>query len=148
MTDRIFWTREHDDALMTLLGLEENLTFAMIAKRMSEQFGLDFKRNGCIGRAHRLRMPPRPPRDPVTHKPMDRMITVRSSIDAPILPIEARRKSNGRDITIYQLGNGDCRWPEGERLSTSYCGQQALDGRPYCAEHCARAYNSPTKRWE
>jgi hypothetical protein len=137
---KIEWLSEHDDALMTLLGREENLTFSEIHKRMVEQFALPFTRNGCIGRAHRLRLPPRP-------TPRKKAIAMPVRVDAPILPKEARRPPNGRDLTIYQLGYDDCRYPAGERPPYSYCGEMTADGRSYCPKHCAIVYHAPNKRW-
>ena len=150
MNNKIIWTTEHDDALMTLLGLEENLTFTVIAQRMAEQFALPFTRNSCIGRAHRLKMPPRPEKpikDPKKRKPREKVVAMPVRIDAPIPPKEAYRPRNGRDLTIYQLGYGDCRWPEGNQPPLSYCGETAEDGRPYCFAHCEIAYHTPYKRW-
>jgi len=45
-------------------------------------------------------------------------------------------------LTIYQLRDGSCRWPLGktyDRPPFMYCGCPALLGRPYCAEHTAKA---------
>ena len=71
-------------------------------------------------------------------------------IDAPIVPYEAVRLAEDNALTIYQLGYGDCRWPLGEAMARPpflYCGHAAIEGRPYCAAHCAKAYNAPQVRW-
>ncbi len=44
--------------------------------------------------------------------------------------------------SILDLRNDSCRWPVGDPASADFffCGADALAGRPYCAEHCTRAY--------
>jgi hypothetical protein len=137
---KIEWTSEIQDAFETLLGLEENLTFKEIAKRLTEQFApLQFTKNACVGRAHRARLPLRP-------KSKGKTMPIR--IDAPILPIEAQRPPNGYDLTIYQLHAGDCRYPsEGDRPPYTYCGRPVEEGLSYCPEHCAVVYHAPKQRW-
>jgi hypothetical protein len=46
----------------------------------------------------------------------------------------------GGTKTLMQLARHHCRWPLGERAPFRFCGKQAKQGRPYCAEHQARAY--------
>ena len=126
MSKKIIWTAALDDALETLLGREEKMTFKQICQLMTEQFGLPFTANGCIGRAHRLRMPPRPPRIRTEKRarPYRKVITMPIRIDAPILPKEAQRALNGRDLTLIQLREGDCRWPSaGDKPPYTYCGR-------------------------
>ena len=45
-------------------------------------------------------------------------------------------------IKLDALGAGMCRWPEGEPGTEAFrfCGRPAVAGKPYCGEHCARAY--------
>lgn len=145
MSHKINWTPEIQDVFETYLGMEENLTFKVIAQRLTEQFGQPFTKNACVGRAHRARLPPRPPRPEVPRKSKEKRMPIR--IDAPILPLEAHRMANGRDLTIYQLHAEDCRWPSNEdRPPFTYCGRTAEEGLPYCPDHCAVAYNTPHKR--
>ena len=43
------------------------------------------------------------------------------------------------DIKPWHLvGNHQCRWPVGERSVP--CGCQVKEGKPYCEDHCKRAY--------
>jgi hypothetical protein len=143
---KIKWTAEIQDAFETLLGLEEALTFKEVAKRLTDQFGLPFTRNACIGRAHRTRLPPRPVYSAKPRKPKGKTMTIR--IDAPILPPEAVAPPNGHDLTIYQLHHGDCRYPSNEnRPPYTYCGRPAHEGLSYCPEHCAIVYQAPKQRW-
>ncbi len=45
-------------------------------------------------------------------------------------------------IKLDALGAGMCSWPEGEPGTDAFrfCGRPAVAGKPYCGEHCARAY--------
>ncbi len=40
-----------------------------------------------------------------------------------------------------------CRWPEGDPRTDAFwfCGRPAVAGKPYCGEHCARAYVKSTR---
>lgn len=148
MSKKIEWTAEIDDFFETLLGQEENLTFKQIAQLMTERFDLPFTKNGCVGRAHRARMPPRAPHR-VARKPRKaKVITMPVRVDAPIPPKEALRLTADRALTIYQLQYGDCRYPGNEeRPPYSYCGRATRDGASYCPDHHRVVYQTPSKRW-
>ena len=95
------WTPEALDLLETLAGLEENLTYSEIARRMTAQFGIRFTKNSCIGRGRRLGLPPRRLRNGSPDlQPAAPLHSVQAI--APIEPVEARRKPNGRDLTMLQ----------------------------------------------
>ena len=51
------------------------------------------------------------------------------------IPLRQRR-------SLFELSDDTCRWPVGDpRFSRFFfCGAQLLRNKPYCAEHCARAY--------
>jgi GcrA cell cycle regulator len=46
---------------------------------------------------------------------------------------------------LLELTENTCRWPVGDPRSARFffCGAQAAYNKPYCAEHCARAYLRP-----
>lgn len=121
-------------------------------------------RNGVVGKAHRLGLPAH--KDAARFAPKPRQTTPQKSgpvlaqkclvsrgthfaegdKPAPVLPmmpdganipIEQRR-------TLLQLNNSVCRWPFGDPHSPDFffCGGDAVDGKPYCAGHCRRAYQS------
>ncbi|WP_374309369.1 GcrA family cell cycle regulator [Methylocella sp.] len=48
-------------------------------------------------------------------------------------------------VSFEALRSGACRWPSGgpEAADLMFCGAPALEGRPYCARHCLRAYVAP-----
>ena len=83
---------------------------------------LQVTKNAVVGKVHRLGLAKR---RPSTHgKPKE----------AEIVKLEA-------------LGAGMCRWPEGEPGTDAFrfCGRPAVAGKPYCGEHCARAYVKSTR---
>jgi GcrA cell cycle regulator len=44
--------------------------------------------------------------------------------------------------SLFELSKDHCRWPLGDPGSSRFffCGAQPVRNKPYCAEHCARAY--------
>jgi len=44
--------------------------------------------------------------------------------------------------SLFELSEHSCRWPIGDPRSSCFffCGAQPVLNRPYCAEHCTRAY--------
>ena len=138
------WTTEALELLETLAGLEENLTYSEIARRMTKQLGARFTKNSCIGRGRRMGLPPRSLRNGSTAQAAT--LLHRNTAFAPIEPIEARRKPNGRDLTMLQLRDGVCHWPSDEdKPPYTYCGRRTQLGNSFCAAHSRIAYNAPRK---
>ena len=52
------------------------------------------------------------------------------------------RISRRQRRSLFELNEDHCRWPVGDPSSFRFffCGAQPVPNRPYCAEHCARAY--------
>jgi GcrA cell cycle regulator len=78
---------------------------------------LGVTKNAVIGKVHRLGLPKR--NSPIPKKPE---------------PAKVLRFEN--------LALGQCAWPEGEPGTEEFrlCGEPIVEGKPYCASHCARAY--------
>lgn len=57
------------------------------------------------------------------------------------IPVEQRR-------TLLTLNDKTCHWPVGEPRDPSFffCGGPSIEGQPYCAHHCRRAYNGHLSR--
>ncbi len=74
---------------------------------------LGISKNAVVGKAHRLGLPARP---------------------SPI-----RRRSGTR---AKKISGPACQWPIGDprKPDFRFCGEPALPGKPYCADHCAAAY--------
>lgn len=78
---------------------------------------LGITKNAVVGKVHRLGLPKR-------HSPIPKKTAA-----ADLIRLEA-------------LTAGMCSWPDGEPGAEDFrfCGRPAIEGKPYCAEHCARAY--------
>jgi GcrA cell cycle regulator len=68
---------------------------------------------------------------------------------APIIVIKPKPKPKPPPVStdpcpLLELDDTRCHWPLGELLEPAemFCGAQAVDGRPYCADHCRMAYHS------
>ncbi len=99
--------------------LKELWSQGMSASEIAQLLG-DVTRNAVIGKAHRLGLSGRP---------------------SPI-----RKKSKG--VTILDLTERMCKWPIGDPKHPDFrfCGKPSVPGMPYCAEHCAIAYQTPGKK--
>lgn len=120
MAEGFEWTPERIAALIALW--EEGLTTSVIGER------LGITKNAVVGKVHRLGLP-------------KRVTSSRAAKPA------VEEKPMGEMIKLDKLSNGMCCWPEGEPSTENFrfCGAQAVEGRPYCAEHCKRAYVRITK---
>ncbi|WP_085905387.1 GcrA family cell cycle regulator [Kiloniella majae] len=78
-----------------------------------------------------------------------------AEIKAASLPAKARRKAS-MDAADRKLFSGamekrkgpKCLWPHGDPGDADFhfCGAPAVPSKPYCAEHCARAYITKSSR--
>ena len=101
----------------TLIALwNEGLSTSVIGGRIG------VTKNAVVGKVHRLKLPKRG-----------------SPIKQKIKPAQV--------ISLEALRPGMCCWPEGEPGTDSFnfCGKPVFNDKPYCAEHCARAYVKPNK---
>ncbi len=87
---------------------------------------LDISKNAVVGKAHRLGLSSRP---------------------SPIKRSSQPRKSKPRTVQLEDLGPNMCRWPHGDPGDPDFqfCGKPIVPGKPYCEEHCQRAYVQPGK---
>jgi GcrA cell cycle regulator len=98
---------------------------------------LGVSKNAVVGKAHRLKLPGRPSpikhtEAPRTQPPKRKQAAAKPRVQAP--PPRARVE-DGR-------GGPGCLWPIGDPGDTDFhfCGEQVVPGKPYCADHAARAY--------
>jgi len=78
---------------------------------------LGVTKNAVVGKVHRLGLPKRGS------------------------PIKQKSKPT-QIIDLASLRPGMCSWPEGDPGTEdfNFCGCKAVPGKPYCVEHCKRAY--------
>ncbi len=102
---------------------------------------LGVSKNAVVGKAHRMRLQGRPSpirrdqraparrRVPMPSQPMDRR---------PAAPVPPPRWT----VRRREAGGPACLWPLGDpgEADFHFCGAPAVEGKPYCPEHCARAY--------
>ncbi len=106
------WTPEKITDLKRLW--DEGLSTAVIGSQ------LDITKNSVVGKARRLGLAPRP--SPIRRREVPEELKV---------------------VAIVARGTGGCQWPFGDpgHDNFHFCGQSPIvAGKPYCAEHCARAY--------
>lgn len=115
------WTADRIEILKSLW--DEGLSTSEIGGR------LGITKNSVVGKVHRLGLPKR--QSPI-RTPVRRVVEQEVRTDV---------------VKIEELSTGMCRWPMGEpgTESFSFCGRSSVEGRPYCDEHCARAYVKPSK---
>jgi GcrA cell cycle regulator len=112
---------------------------------------LGVTKNAVIGRARRLKLTPRPnpvradqvaARAKAREEAAQRMAAIRERVEA-IMPQQPEPAP--RPVAAAPIFTGQCKWPlwGDEKPTHAYCGGPAEPGKPYCAEHCARAYTKP-----
>ena len=125
----IDWTPDRIKTLMALWA--EGVSTLEIGRR------LGVTKNSVVGKVHRLGLPKR--QSPISSSPRTpRVIKTAApiSIKPQAVPISADM------VKMEELTTGMCKWPEGEpdHEDFRFCGLPAIEGKPYCAAHCARAY--------
>lgn len=159
------WTDERVEQLKKLWT--DGLSASQIAKALG-----GVTRNAVIGKVHRLGLagraaPSRPvKRIPVAAPaPKPRIVTPASpglpprtiaplvAVAAPASALAAARPSprtSGDVATVDVLGlkPGMCKWPVGDPGSPGFgfCGKHTADGKVYCEEHAAVAYQPAAPR--
>ena len=130
----IDWTPDRIKTLMALWA--EGISTLEIGRR------LGVTKNSVVGKVHRLGLPKR--QSPINSSPRTPRVTKTTKpvrIIPPTVPISADM------VKMEDLTAGMCKWPEGEpdHEDFRFCGQPAIEGKPYCAGHCARAYVKSTR---
>ncbi len=130
----IDWTPDRVKTLMALWA--EGIPTLEIGRR------LGVTKNAVVGKVHRLGLPKR--QSPINATPRaPRVAKLRPEIRIPSMVVPPRADM----VKMEDLTSGMCNWPEGEPGSEDlrFCGQPSVEGKPYCAGHCARAYVKSTR---
>lgn len=119
------WTDEKEQELKKLW---ENTTQS--ASQIGRQLGVS--KNAIVGKARRMELPER--NSPVVRG---------GKLRLPLAPT-ARGRTTRAPNRDGPAPPDICLWPLGDPKESDFrfCGEDQCDGRPYCPEHCARAYVS------
>lgn len=130
----IDWTPDRIKTLMALWA--EGVSTLEIGRR------LGVTKNSVVGKVHRLGLPKR--QSPINSSPRTPRV---AKIAVPIRVTPQTVPISADMVKMEELTAGMCKWPEGEpdQEDFRFCGQPAIEGKPYCAVHCARAYVKSTR---
>lgn len=117
---------------------------------------LKISRNAVIGKAFRLKLPSRKPREwPEGEARKPRKVSIRMKrrpllgplTDPEPLPAAAPLPPKaGKPVDFEGLQNHHCRYiVSGDGEEVLYCGAKKQDGFPYCGYHARRCYNMPSR---
>ncbi len=144
------WTSERIKVLMGLW--EEGLPTSEIGRR------LGVTKNAVVGKVHRLGLKKR--QSPIRQASSGTTVVkkVRAKVGAetlaekpqtaPVRPAAMKTvRSRGEVVRLEELTSAMCCWPEGEPGTAEFhfCGKPSLAEKPYCVEHCERAYVKVSK---
>jgi len=124
------WTDERIELLKNLWDSGQS------ASQIAKELGEGVTRNAVIGKAHRLGLKSRP--SPVkADKP-----------EAAAAPKRVEKKEAKKLVTLLDLTDRMCKWPHGHPGDEDFhfCGKPSEPGMPYCAAHCAEAYQAQPPR--
>ncbi|WP_193370216.1 GcrA family cell cycle regulator [Pelagibius marinus] len=140
------WTEERVAELMRLWE----------AGRSASEIGrlLGVSKNSVVGKAHRMKLKARPSPIKRGATPQVRRSAVaampKPTTQAPAAPKQVQERTAApapapRPSRPVARSNGkgpSCLWPIGDPGDQDFhfCGEPAVPGKPYCDEHCARAY--------
>lgn len=152
----MFFTDWTDERVALLKELWPIGSAAWIANEINARTGARFTRNSIISKAHRAKLekpkdlpsewqgigkysrqaaegrknsPPRPRKPRLGYK--------RHNGTLPPTLIEQTIPPDFLGLTIWEIRDGLCRFPKGDKAPYLFCGQPALEGSSYCA-YCHR----------
>lgn len=137
------WTPDRIKVLIALW--EEGLPTSEIGRR------LGVTKNAVVGKVHRLGLKKRqsPIRQSATPSTQPKKPKKAAAVAAtPSAPVSSPVKMpTGEVVRLEELTAAMCCWPEGEPGTPEFhfCGKSAVQDKPYCEEHCARAYVKVSK---
>ena len=135
------WTPERIKILIALW--EEGLPTSEIGRR------LGVTKNAVVGKVHRLGLKKRqsPIRQTATTSNAPAQPKKPKKVATPAPQVSTAKMPTGDVVRLEELTNAMCCWPEGEPGTPEFhfCGKQAVQDKPYCEEHCARAYVKVSK---
>lgn len=147
------WTDERVALLRKLWT--EGLSASQIAKQLG-----GVTRNAVIGKVHRLGLagratPSRPAKRPVRParprpmSPSAPRLRTSALVPAVTLPaLEPLRLDDGSTVNVLKLTDRMCKFPIGDPPDPdfAFCGREAGENGPYCADHARLAYQPSQAR--
>jgi GcrA cell cycle regulator len=152
------WTEERVEMLKKLW--QDGLSASQIAAELG-----GVTRNAVIGKVHRLGLSGRGQptssikRQRRTHGPATRRTRQAVTIGSLALKMDALAETEFRPrrnvvvpiakrLTIFALTEHTCKWPIGDPGDEDFhfCGNDSLEGVPYCEYHAGVAYQAPEPR--
>jgi GcrA cell cycle regulator len=147
----------NDERIAELRKLwDEGLSASIIGER------LGISKNAVVGKAHRLKLPPRPSPIKRGGTTSGKPRRARKAAQGPRRTAALARSESVRQETPRRQGRAEasprppmsrsyrhyadsgqgCLWPIGDPGTPEFhfCGATRAEGRPYCEEHVARAY--------
>jgi len=120
-------------------------SFKQIADMLSQEFGLKLTKNACIGKGRRLGLEQRPRSTPKPEpEPKKRASSTPELVPRPVVAtawrVDTPILTGCIRITIYQLRQGVCHFPFGDRPPYAYCGNTTARGMPWCPHHQTVVY--------
>ena len=137
------------DRLIELHGRSGLATLSMreISEKLASEFKIELTRNAVIGKARRMGLGDHPEKAKPKAKPQIRRRYVRPR--PAIEPVPPAPAVSDQPLTIYQLRDGDCRWPLGpiEMRTIFFCGKACEIDRSWCPEHWDRGRIKAKVSW-
>jgi GcrA cell cycle regulator len=147
------WPPERVERLKSLI----NAGFS--CSQIANQIGVT--RNAVIGKMNRLglsrpkdRLAPRTRESEASERKRaawrPRVVPPRMLLALPREPVPRPQDIailNGRGCSFMELGPAQCRWPINEPGAANFCfcGNQPVEGLPYCVGHARIAYKTPAR---
>lgn len=140
------WTPAMEQLLLQLF--EEGWSYGDMASMISKAFKVHITRNACIGKGKRMQVSlkasprkgrPCPKRkSPSLGRNLPRRRKRRADGNRQRLlnrKPHRRQSQRNRGLLLPQLLPHSCRWPEGDRIPYTFCGDDQVDGSSYCLKH-------------
>lgn len=129
--------------------LKKYWTDGLSGGQIAARLGGGITRNAIIGKISRLRAEEG---TGVKRKPVKKVLTpppakaervvkipVLKNVPMPPPPVDLPEPTP-LNVTLFDLGNNDCRWPiSGEKSSMLFCGHDVVEGSSYCLCHKNRS---------
>lgn len=152
MTFRDTWSAEHSQALKDMVASGFG-SYAEITAKLNSDFGTNYSRSACIGRASRMGLPainPTPSNSRaarsnvvVQFKPKPK-VNIPPNVEVDQLRLQCEEIMPLHDGLIVDMQPETCRWPYGDG-PFQFCGRDVTTGSSYCLPHFCLSIGSGTE---